>query len=114
MVTTSSSSFSVCPVALSALFILVDSPSQLVRFRPLLLFSLCPAALRLMKTESVEREKQNKDQRPNRFGSARLGSVFQSRSSETEGECLEWERPEVPSVSCISMGYGVGQYNIRK
>ena len=104
MVTTSPSSFSMCPVALSALLILVDSPSQLARFRPLLLFSLCPAALRLMKTESVER-KTNQDQ--DRIGSARFG--FQSRSSETERECLGWERPEVPSVSCISMGYRLGQ-----
>jgi len=83
MVTTSPSSFSMCPVALSALLILVDSPSQLARFRPLLLFSLCPAALRLTKTESVER-KTNQDQRP-KTESVRLGSVFQSRSSETEG-----------------------------
>jgi len=76
MVTASPSSFSVCPVALSALFILVDSPSQMARFRPLLLFSLCPAALRLTKTESVER-KTNQDQ--DRIGSARFGfseSVF--------------------------------------
>jgi len=110
MVTTSPSSFSVCPVALSALLILVDSPSQLVRFRPLLLFSLCPAALLLTKTESVEREKQTKTK--DRIGSARFGfseSVFGNGE-----ECLEWERPEVPSVSCISMGYIVGQYNIRK
>ena len=105
MVTTSPSSFAVCPVALSALLILVDSPSQMARFRPLLLFSLCPAALRLTKTESVEREKQTKT----KTESVRLGSVFQSRSSETERECLGWERPEVPSVSCISMGYRVGQ-----
>jgi len=80
MVTTSPSSFAVCPVALSALLILVDSPSQMARFRPLLLFSFCPAALRLMKTESVEREKQTKTK--DRIGSARFG--FQSRSSETE------------------------------
>ena len=104
MVTTSPSSFSVCPVALSALLILVDSPSQLVRFRPLLLFSHLAAALRLTKTESVER-KTNQDQ--DRIGSARFGfleSVFGNGE-----ECIEWERPEVPSVSCISMGYRVGQ-----
>ena len=80
MVTTSPSSFSVCPVALSALLILVDSPSQLVRFRPLLLFSHLAAALRLTKTESVEREKQTKTKTESvRFGSARFGfseSVF--------------------------------------